>query len=118
MILRIDEALSLTFEKIDSLPTKCVFLFPHRYPFLMPCQIIPGSYFDMTMETRKNAQTRVPHIWHLCANDVDPRICPKRALIRLARIYGRDYPKTGPLFLQMNKYGVVIGKAIVCLHHL
>ena len=66
------------------------------------------------METRKNAQTGVAHIWHLWANDTDPRICPKRALIRLARIYGRDYPKTGPLFLQMNNYGVVMGKAIVC----
>ena len=33
MILRIDEALSLTFEKIDSLPTKCVFLFPYKIPF-------------------------------------------------------------------------------------
>ena len=81
----------------------------------MPYQIIPRSYFDVTMETRKNAQTGVPHIWCLWANDVDPRICPKHALIHLARIYGRDYPKTGPLFLQMNNYGVVIGKAIVCL---
>jgi len=66
------------------------------------------------METRKNAQTGVAHIWRLWANDADPRICPKCTLIRLARIYGRDYPKTGSLFLQMNNYGVVTGKAIVC----
>ena len=109
---------ALHLKTLTPSPQNVCFFFLIRYPFLMPYQIIPGSYFDMTMETRKNAQTRVPHIWHLCANDVDPRICPKRALIRLARIYSRDYPKTGPLFLQMNKYGVVIGKAIVCLHHL
>lgn len=33
MILRIDEALSLTFENIDSLPTEHVFLFLHKIPF-------------------------------------------------------------------------------------
>ena len=66
------------------------------------------------METRKNVQTGVAHFWCLWANDADPRLCPKRALICLARIYDRDYPKTGPLFLQMNNYGVVTGKAIVC----
>jgi len=48
------------------------------------------------METRKSAQTGVAHIWHLWANDADPKICPKCALIHLARIYGRDYPKTEP----------------------
>jgi hypothetical protein len=105
MILRIDEALSLTFENIDSLPSERVF--PFLINDLFSCLIYdtyPGSYFDVTMETRKNVQMGVAHFWHLWANNTDPRLCPKRALIRLARIYGRDYPKTGPLFLQMNNY--------------
>lgn len=75
----------------------------------------PGRYFDVTMDTRKNAQTDIAHFWRLWANDLDPRICPKRALIHLARVYGRTLPKTGPLFLQVNNYGAVMGKAIVSL---
>ncbi|KAF8837494.1 hypothetical protein BDN67DRAFT_1013820 [Paxillus ammoniavirescens] len=96
MVLRIDEALSLAFENIDAIPRE-------------------RRYFDVTMDTRKNAQTGITHFWRLWANDLDPRICPKRALIRLARVYGRTLPKTGPLFLQVNNYGAVMGKAIVSL---
>ncbi|KIK94861.1 hypothetical protein PAXRUDRAFT_781159 [Paxillus rubicundulus Ve08.2h10] len=40
------------------------------------------------------------------------QICPKHALIHLAQVYGRTLPKTGPLFLQVNNYGAVMGKAI------
>ena len=115
MIQHIDEALSLTFENIDSLPSE--HMFPSSQMLSPSCLIYntyPRSYFDVTMETRKNMQMGVAHFWHLWANDADPRLCPKHALIQLARIYGRDYPKTGPLFLQMNNYGAVTGKAIVC----
>ncbi|KAF8549923.1 hypothetical protein OG21DRAFT_1382988, partial [Imleria badia] len=102
MILRIDEALSLTFENIDSLPSEHVFPFPFSWTSFSHVLYIydtyPGSYFDVTMETRKNAQMGVAHFWRLWANDADPRLCPKHALICLPRFYGRDYPKTGPLF--------------------
>lgn len=49
----------------------------------------------------------------LCANDSDPRICPKRALIRLAALYGENRDCTGALFLTINKNGAVTNQPLV-----
>ncbi|KAG1803881.1 uncharacterized protein HD556DRAFT_1484503 [Suillus plorans] len=88
LVLRVEEALSLTFESIDALPDE-------------------RAYFDVDLGTRKNAQTGVSQRMRLCANDQDPKICPKRALIRLAALYGENHDCTGPLFLVINKNGAV-----------
>jgi hypothetical protein len=73
------------------------------------------------LSTRKSAQTGVGHAWTLHANDLDPKICPVRALIRLAVVYGETTPLTGPLFLRINKHGaiqdqIVRGTLIQLLH--
>ncbi|KAJ7795378.1 hypothetical protein B0H14DRAFT_2620969 [Mycena olivaceomarginata] len=63
--------------------------------------------FEEVLSTRKSAQTGVGHAWTLHANDLDPKICPVRALIRLAVVYGETTPLTGPLFLRINKHGAI-----------
>jgi hypothetical protein len=60
------------------------------------------------LKTRKSAQTGITHVWTLHANDEDPKICPMRALIRLAVLYGEDFSLSGPLFLKVNKNGAVM----------
>lgn len=72
-----------------------------------------GEYFEVQLKTRKSAQTGINHVWTLHANDNDPKICPMRALIRLAMLYGENPPLTGPLFLKVNKYGAVMQEAAV-----
>ncbi|KAJ7291741.1 hypothetical protein C8J57DRAFT_1492205 [Mycena rebaudengoi] len=85
LLLRFEEVVRLQFESIN---------------------IIPGmrEYFDVQLGTRKSAQTGTGHAWTLHANDLDPKICPVRALIRLAIVYGEAIPLTGPLFLKINKH--------------
>ena len=62
----------------------------------------------MRLKTRKSAQTGITHVWTLHANDADPKICPMRALIRLAVLYGENFSLSGPLFLKVNKNGAVM----------
>ncbi|KAJ7877708.1 hypothetical protein B0H14DRAFT_2295908, partial [Mycena olivaceomarginata] len=85
LLLRFEEVVRLQFESIN---------------------MIPGmrEYFEVQLSTRKSAQTGVGHAWTLHANDFDPKICPVRALIRLAVVYGETTPLTGPLFLRINKH--------------
>ncbi|KAF8492663.1 hypothetical protein JB92DRAFT_3147445 [Gautieria morchelliformis] len=87
LLLRIEEAVHLTFESID---------------------FHPGCYYDIKLVTRKSAQTGVTHTWRLYANDADVQICPIHALLCLARLYGPEIPCTGPLFLKVNSSGGVL----------
>jgi hypothetical protein len=68
----------------------------------------PGTYFSVALKTRKTAQTGILHTWKLHANDLDEKICPVRALIRLATLYGEDIELSGPLFLRVNSTGAVM----------
>jgi hypothetical protein len=68
----------------------------------------PGESFEVQLGTRKSAQTGVGHAWTLHANDLDPKICPVRALIRLAVLYGESVSLAGPLFLKVNKHGAIL----------
>ncbi|KAJ7123824.1 hypothetical protein C8R43DRAFT_899359 [Mycena crocata] len=88
MLLRIEEVVRLEFKSVD---------------------VIPGEreYVEISLQTRKSAQTGVTHSWRLYANDLDPKICPMRALIRLAVVYGDTVKLSGPLFLRVNAYGAV-----------
>lgn len=67
----------------------------------------------MKLSTRKSAQTGVGHVWTLHANDADPKICPVRALIRLAVVYGEMVNMSGPLLLRVNKNGAILQDAPV-----
>ncbi|KAJ7583766.1 hypothetical protein C8J56DRAFT_711770, partial [Mycena floridula] len=84
MMLRIDEALSLRFESINKIPGE-------------------RTYFEVKLGTRKTAQSGVLHSWRLHANDLDPKICPVRMLILLAKLYDST-EKTGLLFLQVSTH--------------
>ncbi|KAK6996187.1 hypothetical protein R3P38DRAFT_3329648 [Favolaschia claudopus] len=96
LLLRFEEVVRLLFESIN---------------------MIPGTreYFEVQLSTRKSAQTGVGHAWKLYANDTDPKICPVRALICLAVVYGETTPLTGSLFLKVNKNGAVLQDPIVNL---
>ncbi|KAK6988517.1 hypothetical protein R3P38DRAFT_3332034 [Favolaschia claudopus] len=86
MLLRIDEVMKLRFENIDKVPGERKFL-------------------DVSLNTRKQNQTGVLHSWRLHANDADPVICPMRAFILLASLYGPEIKKSGPLFLHVSAQG-------------
>jgi hypothetical protein len=73
----------------------------------------PGHYFEVKLTTRKSAQTGVLHTWRLYANDVDEMMCPLRALIRVATLYGNNTKLSGPLFLKVNKQGAVTQEPVV-----
>ncbi|KAG2120776.1 uncharacterized protein F5147DRAFT_647203 [Suillus discolor] len=75
-----------------------------------------GVYFDIDLGTCKNAQTGISQWMCLCANDKDPKICPKWALIRLAALYGENHDCTRPLFLVINKNGAVTTQPLVAEH--
>ncbi|KAJ6549519.1 hypothetical protein DFH09DRAFT_1086767 [Mycena vulgaris] len=89
LLLRLEEVIRLLFERIN---------------------IIPGArgLLEVQLGTRKFAQTGIGHAWTLHANDIDPKICPVRALIRLAVVYGDTIELAGPLFLKVNKNGAVL----------
>ncbi|KAJ7628601.1 hypothetical protein FB45DRAFT_1079705 [Roridomyces roridus] len=89
MMLRIDEVVSLKFENIDKIPGERKFL-------------------QVSLNTRKQSQTGVLHSWRLWANDSDPKICPMRAFILLASLYGPSIKKAGPLFLRISAPGAVM----------
>ncbi|KLO10084.1 hypothetical protein SCHPADRAFT_943121 [Schizopora paradoxa] len=89
LMLRIDEVINLDFECIE---------FKNG-----------ASYFEISHKTRKNAQTGCRQNWFLHANDVDTFLCPLRALMRLAILYGEKNPCTGPLFLQIKAGAVQWG---------
>ncbi|KAF7965122.1 hypothetical protein HWV62_45545 [Athelia sp. TMB] len=93
MMLRIEEALSLTFSSINKIPGE-------------------RAYFDVKLATRKSAQTGVQHVWRLYANDEDPHLCPMRALIRLSMVYGPEVSTSGPLFLRVNQIGAVTSEPL------
>ncbi|KAF7973323.1 hypothetical protein HWV62_15573 [Athelia sp. TMB] len=99
MVLRIDEAMSLTFESID---------------------IIPGEqeYMDVMLGTRKSAQTGVTHRWRLHANDQDTKLCPIRMLILLAQLYPPTISHSGPLFLKVSRQGAVLPEEPMSTTHL
>ena len=67
----------------------------------------PGRFFDVRLGPRKTQQSGIAHHWRLHANDADPAVCPVRAIIRLVYIYGRDLPKSGPLFLRVRAQGTI-----------
>ncbi|KAF8350944.1 hypothetical protein F5887DRAFT_913789 [Amanita rubescens] len=82
-------AVSLEFESINMLLTVC-------------------DLFEVCLKTWKQAQTGVGHSWKLFANDDNPKICPVRALICLARLYdGEKINESGPLFLKVDGNGAV-----------
>ncbi|KAJ7731567.1 hypothetical protein DFH07DRAFT_717766, partial [Mycena maculata] len=83
MLLRIDEVVNLKFENIDKVPGE-------------------SMWINVGLNTRKQNQTGLLHSWRLHANDDDPRICPLRAFILLASLYGRNVEKSGPLFLRVS----------------
>ncbi|KAJ7453221.1 hypothetical protein FB451DRAFT_1050494, partial [Mycena latifolia] len=96
LLLRFEEVVRLEFESIN---------------------MIPGNreFFEVKLSTRKSAQTGIGHAWTLYANDLDPKICPVRALIRLAVVYGETIELAGPLFLKLNKHGAILQDTpIVC----
>lgn len=112
-MLRIDEVMSLDFESIDFIPGQSVSF--NSAPSLLCSSIRAASYFEIYLKTRKTAQTGVNHPWRLYARDSDPLICPVRALIRLAVLYGEDTPVSGPLFHQVSRAGGVLHDTrIVC----
>ncbi|KAG1722934.1 uncharacterized protein EDB91DRAFT_1255849 [Suillus paluster] len=73
-------------------------------------EIVPGerAYVEIRLKTHKSAQTGVLHTWRLWANDADPRLCPVRALIQIACLYGSHVPPRGPLFLRIGKFGDIM----------
>ncbi len=73
-----------------------------------------GQYFDVYLRTRKSSQTGITHGWRLWMNDSDPKICPLRALIRLAVLYGDSGRLSGPLFLKIDTKGAVLHEGLVC----
>ncbi|KAJ7735849.1 hypothetical protein DFH07DRAFT_753682, partial [Mycena maculata] len=96
LLLRFEEVVRLSFESIN---------------------MIPGAResFEVQLSTRKSAQTGVGHACTMWANDLDPKICPVRALIRLAVVYGTTVNLTGALFLKVNKHGAILQDTpIVC----
>ncbi|KIM71546.1 hypothetical protein PILCRDRAFT_16976 [Piloderma croceum F 1598] len=94
MLLRVEEAVNLEFEGIDAIPGE-------------------REYFDVKLKTRKSAQTGVLHTWRLFANDQDPKICPKRMLILISRLYPKDIKLQGPLFLKVSKHGAILPEQMV-----
>ncbi|KAH8112978.1 hypothetical protein DFH11DRAFT_189018 [Phellopilus nigrolimitatus] len=66
-----------------------------------------GAWFGVQMLTRKNAQTGETHEMRLYANDLDPKICPMRVLLRMVGLYGKLVSATGPLFLSVSASGKV-----------
>ncbi|KAJ7137296.1 hypothetical protein C8R46DRAFT_817303, partial [Mycena filopes] len=83
MLLRIDEVVKLRFENIDKIPGE-------------------RRFIDVGLNTRKQNQTGLLHSWRLHANDDDPKVCPVRAFILLASLYGPEIQKTGPIFLHVS----------------
>ncbi|KAJ7725791.1 hypothetical protein B0H16DRAFT_1332586, partial [Mycena metata] len=83
MMLRIEEVVRLEFKSVD---------------------MIPG---ERTFSGVENTSMLVTHSWRLYANDLDPKICPVRALIRLAVTYGDSVKLSGPLFLRVNASGAI-----------
>ncbi|KAJ7810099.1 hypothetical protein B0H14DRAFT_2607608 [Mycena olivaceomarginata] len=90
MMLRIDEVVHLTFENIDKI-------------------VGERRFIDVGLNTRKQNQTGLLHSWRLHANDNDPLICPVRAFILLASLYGPHIKKSGPLFLRTAS---VLGRSL------
>nr|GAT42317.1 predicted protein [Mycena chlorophos] len=89
MLLRVDEVVNLEFENVDHIPKE-------------------RKYFDVRPKTRKTAQTGVGHPWRLHGNDKDPRICPVRAMMRLAMVYDSSgVAWSGPMFLQVTAAGAI-----------
>ncbi|KAJ7066766.1 hypothetical protein B0H15DRAFT_764970, partial [Mycena belliarum] len=86
LLLRFDEVVRLEFESINMIPGSRI-----------------SEFLEVKLRTRKSAQTGVGHAWILYANDLDPKICPVRALIRLAVVYGETVTLSGPLFMKVNK---------------
>jgi hypothetical protein len=74
---------------------------------------LKGEYIDIKLTTRKSSQTGVLHSWRLYANDVDEVMCPLRALIRVAMLYGDTTKLSGPLFLRVNNQGAVMQEPVV-----
>ena len=89
MMLRIEEVVALRFENID-------------HPTDQP------EYFGISLNPRKAAQTGVRNTWRLWANDGSPFLCPKRAMIMLAMIYGKSVHRSGPLFREVDSTGAVL----------
>ncbi|KAK6980501.1 hypothetical protein R3P38DRAFT_3466418 [Favolaschia claudopus] len=89
MLLRIDEVIKLRFENFEKIPGE-------------------RKFVDISLNTRKQNQTGLLHSWRLHANDSDPVICPVRAFILLASLYGPEIKKSGPLFLHVTAQGAVM----------
>lgn len=98
MMLRIDEVVSITFENVNHVPDV-------------------NEYFDVTLSHRKTAQAGVgSQFWRLWANDTKPWLCPKRAQILLAMVYGESIDYSGAMFRMVDANGIVqANQPIVCL---
>lgn len=75
-----------------------------------------GTFIEVKLTVRKSSQTST-HSWKLFANEDDTRMCPMRAMIMLARLYGKNVTKQGPLFLKISKQGAVTSEPMVCRQH-
>ncbi|KAJ7022551.1 hypothetical protein C8F04DRAFT_1194377 [Mycena alexandri] len=95
MLLRIDEIVKLRFENVDKIPGE-------------------RRYIDVGLNTRKQNQTGLLHSWRLHANDDDPKVCPVRAFILLASLYGPEIRKSGPIFLHVSASGAVMQSQPLC----
>lgn len=116
MVLRSEEVLKLNFQSIDMIPGERMYFYVPLICKLLNWCFSPGEYFEVQLSTRKTAQTGVLHGLKLHANDSDPKICPVRAVIMLALLYGGDIKLSGPLFLKIHKTGAVLEKEpVVCV---
>ncbi|TCD60123.1 hypothetical protein EIP91_010697 [Steccherinum ochraceum] len=92
MVLRMDEALRITFENSDNI-------------------MRDTQYSTIRLGPRKSAQTENLHSWRLCANDQDEKLCPKRTFMLLAYLYrpgqpGSTFVPEGPVFNFVDKRGM------------
>lgn len=75
--------------------------------------LFTGCSFGVSLATRKSAQFGVKHSFVLGANDFDIKLCPYRALINVATIYGDSKTPSGPLFVRLDKNGAPTKQALV-----
>lgn len=68
----------------------------------------------MSLGTRKSAQTGILHAWRLHANDEDTKMCPMRATLMLALLYGEGFELSGSLYHRVDKVGAILRTPMVC----
>ena len=91
-MLRMEEVVSLTFEHMNHLLTA-------------------EEWFDVSLPPRKASQTGTRGTWRLWANDAKASLCPKRAQLSLAKLYGHTVERKGPLFRQVDSSGAILANS-------